>query len=229
LSGSRFATAPGASLLTRKASSTLHLQIGQETIYLLLTVSLFAALIMLAFIVDTIPASDRKPDAPPPIIMLEETKGYSFASGSAILSEPFEEKLRNDIAIRVEQLAQAYGADIIEIVGHTDEVTLRRADNSASNLDKDLLDYMSGSSQRDLIAQDNVGLGMARAVAVARILKRAGLDNKFEIIPMSAGQLVLPGDYISDGTETRSDAGRRRIEIRVRKRPPPQASEPSSQ
>lgn len=225
-------TDPGARHLARKSPSTLHLQIGQETIYLLLTCSLFAVLVMLAFIVDVLPASDRQTDLqdePPPIIMLEEANGYSFPSGSALLSGAFEEKLRNEISVRVEQLAQAYGADIIEIVGHTDEVALGRADNSASNLDQDLLGYFSGSSRTVLVAQDNVGLGMARAVVVARVLKRAGLDKKFEIIPMSAGQLVLPGDHIADGTSSWSDAGRRRIEIRVRKRPSSEASELSPQ
>ena len=76
---------------------------GQEVIYLLLTSSLFATIILLAFI----------NSVSPPIIRLDEADGYSFPSGSAVLSEAFATRLRDDVAERVRQYAQTFGADII--------------------------------------------------------------------------------------------------------------------
>ncbi|APO72198.1 hypothetical protein IE4872_PD01677 (plasmid) [Rhizobium gallicum] len=68
-----------------------------------------------------------------------------------------------------------------------------------------------------MLPADNAGLGLARALAVAIELKA---DKKLEgatILPMSAAQLVLPGDTLTRGQAGNVES-RRRIEIRIRRR-----------
>ncbi|MEE9381439.1 MAG: hypothetical protein V3V03_08535 [Hyphomonadaceae bacterium] len=204
--------------MARKTTSTLHLQVGQETIYLLLTGSLLAILLMLAYIVANTPRWVERANEPPPIIRLEEANGYSFQSGSALITDSFKLRLETDVVERVRNYGRDYGADIIEIVGHTDETSMRQAHAGTSNLDDVLLGWLRDETETEPVAFDNVGLGMARAVAVAKALEDAGLGDEYEIIPLSAGQLVLPGDRVSRETDTNADAARRRIEIRVRRR-----------
>ena len=65
---------------------------------------------------------------------------------------------------------------------------------------------------------DNAGLGFARAVAVLRVLRTIPELKEYEILPYSAGQLILPNETLTSGLGIKDDAERRRIEIRVRRR-----------
>jgi len=59
---------------------------------------------------------------------------------------------------------------------------------------------------------------MARAIAVAHVLRESSLRDRFQIIPMSAGAFQRPNDTaaLAGGTAL-PDRARRRIEIRVRR------------
>src|SRR5208283_5980803 len=56
----------------------------------------------------------------PPIIMLRESEGYSFPSGSAELSAEFKDKLQIEIVPNLQGIITKYHCDIVEVVGHTD-------------------------------------------------------------------------------------------------------------
>ncbi len=156
-----------------------------------------------------------KPHEWPPIISLSEAGGYFFQSGSAELAPAFSEKLRGSIADQIAGSLKQYQVDIIEVIGHTDEQPLSRA---VSNLDESFLDVVTGKkSISTILPADNAGLGLARAIAVANVLKADENLKNAAILPMSAAQLVLPGDTVTTGQAGNVES-RRRIEIRIRRR-----------
>jgi flagellar motor protein MotB len=150
----------------------------------------------------------------PPIINLSEAGGYFFASRSAELRPDFAAKLRTTVVDRLLGIAGSFHVDVIEVIGHTDE---RPVSGGQSNLDRELASVMSGASGVDLLQPaDNAGLGLARAVAVVKILSADPRLQGFRILPLSGAQLIA-----TDGRLTRwDDQGdvreRRRIEIRMR-------------
>ena len=159
---------------------------------------------------------EAKPHEWPPIINLSETNGYFFRSGSAELSPPFLASLQGKTAEQIADIAARYDVDVIEVIGHTDEQNIS---GIVSNLDSALQGVLSGAtSVKALRPADNAGLGLARAIAVAEVLKEVpGLDG-LTVLPMSGAQLILPDDTLTNGAQTGDVASRRRIEIRVRKR-----------
>jgi outer membrane protein OmpA-like peptidoglycan-associated protein len=149
----------------------------------------------------------------PPILTLREDRGFYFETGSAVPSDAFLDRLRSETAPELARLIETYDVDVVEVIGHTDE---RRVATGTSNLDDTLLDVVRGGPAAAMIATDNAGLGLARAVAVAQVLKEYPALAGHEILPLSAGQLV--------GTDDRLTVGgggdvpeRRRIEIRLRR------------
>ncbi|PKA43235.1 hypothetical protein CWR43_14425 [Rhizobium sullae] len=156
-----------------------------------------------------------KPHEWPPIINLSEAGGYFFQSGSAELTAPFEDKLRGSISDQIAQSLQQYQVDIIEVIGHTDEQPISRM---TSNLDQSFIDVLGGKKPiSEVLPADNAGLGLARAIAVANVLTADEKLNGATILPMSAAQLVLPGDTLTTGQAGNVES-RRRIEIRIRRR-----------
>lgn len=152
----------------------------------------------------------------PPIINLSETKDYFFTSGSAELSPKFGQVLREGVAQQIAKTASGYNVDVIEVIGHTDE---QRMGRRPSNLDVEFKDVLNGrTSASELQPADNAGLGLARAIAVAEILREDPNLKNMTILPMSGAQLILPGDRLTDGSQAGDVSSRRRIEIRVRKR-----------
>jgi hypothetical protein len=153
----------------------------------------------------------------PPIINLSEAQNHFFEIGKAELSPAFESHLRAVIGPQLQQLAQRFRTGTIEVIGHTDE---QRISQRPSNLDAALLDIVRGTtSVSSLIPADNAGLGLARAVAVARILTQDERLAPYTILPLSAGQLITTSDRLTQGGGT-ADKERRRIEIRLRRSNP---------
>lgn len=151
----------------------------------------------------------------PPIINLSEAGGYTFNSGSAELTPAFTAKL-SELAPEIAEIAKRYKVDVIEIIGHTDEQAMA---GSASNMDRGLKDVLDGTVPvSDLRPADNAGLGLARAVSVASVLNQMPELAGVTILPLSGGQMILPGDQVTDGAQLGDVRERRRIEIRVRKR-----------
>lgn len=161
-------------------------------------------------------AEGSKPHEWPPIINLSETKDYYFKSGSAELSPAFRQLLQDKTAHQIIGIAKKYGVDVVEVIGHTDE---QRINGVRSNLDTEISSVLNSS--KDIAALkpgDNAGLGLARALAVTQVLSSLPELQGLTILPMSGAQLTLPSDQLTDGKDAGSSEGRRRIEIRVRKR-----------
>lgn len=199
---------------TNQSKSTLHLQLGQETIYLIMSIAVVAAVYLAIRVLSL--ESESQFDAP--IITLDETDGYSFSTGSSNISQAFKDQLIEKVVPKIEASGKSSNATIVEVVGHTDEVPINSIKRYKANLDYTLVPILNGSKSRPAIAADNVGLGMARAVAVASILRESKLKNRYIIIPMSAGPFLKPDDSAGLGSDYRNDAARRRIEIRLRRK-----------
>ncbi|WP_047454459.1 OmpA family protein [Rhizobium rhizogenes] len=156
----------------------------------------------------------------PPIINLEDVRTNYFQSGSTELTKTFVQLLDTTVVNEIAGNLSAYGANIVEVIGHTDEQPVARR---TSNLDDTLIGAMDGRLPISAVAPaDNAGLGLARAIAVANVLKANPKLKNATILPMSAAQLILPGDTISAGQAGAVET-RRRIEIRVRGRTTPVA------
>ena len=156
----------------------------------------------------------------PPIINLDDAKKNYFQSGSAELTGTFAQLLDTTITDEIASNLSLYGANIVEIIGHTDEQPVAR---EKSNLDDTLISAIDGKLPASaLLPADNAGLGLARAIAVANVLKANPKLKDATILPMSAAQLILPGDTITSGQRGAVES-RRRIEIRVRGRTVPVA------
>lgn len=151
----------------------------------------------------------------PPFFSLSEAGGYYFESGKATLRPDFERKLRSSVIPALLKNIEDYGVDIVEVIGHTDEVPMV----GTSNLDNTLIKASANQLPTEsLRSTDNAGLAMARAVAVVKILSADPRLSKVTILPLSGAQMVVPIDKLADGTATKSDQLRRRIEIRLRRK-----------
>jgi flagellar motor protein MotB len=248
-----------ASPRRRDRLRTLHLQLGQEVIYLLMSIFALASLILALYATQAAPPTPpsaiadasrqisdldkrnnrllmdiealkarerqlvgeiKKLNDKPPIINLEEEQGYKFESGDASLTPAFREKLTREKVPELIRYASAYSVNIIEVIGHTDEIPVGAR---SSNLDYVLIPFLrSGTgpeATQQLQATDNAGLGMARAAAVARyLLADPGLKAlKMQILPLSGAQVIDLHDALSAGSDQREDRNRRRIEIRARR------------
>jgi flagellar motor protein MotB len=159
----------------------------------------------------------------PPIITLSEAGGYSFRSGSAELSPTFHDTLVKKTPNDILEYIKKYDVDVIEVVGHTDEqpIGIRQ-----SNLDRDLLSVLKHStSVATLIPADNAGLGLARAVSVVSVLHQSPLLAGYKLIPLSGAQLVNTDETLALLGGIPADIPqRRRIEIRLRKSVPREAT-----
>ena len=165
------------------------------------------------------PGADPPGSRWPPIISLDGNK-YRFRTGSAEITPEFENYLTIEAARRIAELLSTYEADVIEIVGHTDEQVIEPKEQKASNLDRIAIAAVNGETDQELIPVDNAGLGLARAIEVARVLRAQPGLSGMTIVPLSAGQLLRKGDLLSPGGGTINDPERRRIEIRVRRSTP---------
>jgi outer membrane protein OmpA-like peptidoglycan-associated protein len=151
----------------------------------------------------------------PPIITLSEADGYYFASRSAELRPDFAAKLRTAVVERLLDIARAFPVDIIEVIGHTDE---RPVSGGQSNLDRELPAAMAGASGVGLLQPaDNAGLGLARALAVVKVLTADPRLRSFRILPLSAAQLIGTDGRLTRWDEQGDVQELRRIEIRMRR------------
>lgn len=153
-------------------------------------------------------------DWPPIINLSDETDKHLFEVGKAKVSENFKFELENKIARQVSNRAKEYDATVIEVIGHTDE---QRISSNSTNLDAKLVEVIRGSVEpTELKFADNAGLGMARALTVAKILMDNKLLEGLTVLPLSGGQMIIPYDTLTNG-QPGDIKERRRIEIRVRR------------
>jgi len=152
----------------------------------------------------------------PPILNLSEADGYFFETGSAALTPDFQAKLRTVVADTLVSTIKQYDMQIVEVVGHTDEQ--RMGGRGASTLDAQLVPAANGATPISALRPtDNAGLGMARAVAVLKVLKEDPRLAGVTILPLSGAQMIAPVDRLADGGASGDVRERRRIEIRVRR------------
>jgi len=156
----------------------------------------------------------------PPIILLTESAGYTFETGSAEISSTFRLNVKTKVLPDVIKYADRYSAHIIEIIGHTDEVAFGTSKKGPSDLDTNLFKALNGGKPAGaLIPFDNVGLGMARAISVRQLLLELGLGADFIIFPLSAGPAITPSEAVAAGLSLHTgEEARRRIEIRLRRK-----------
>jgi flagellar motor protein MotB len=151
----------------------------------------------------------------PPIIKLSEAGGYFFAAGSAELRLDFETALRTVVVHRLLQIAESFDVDVIEVIGHTDE---QPVSSRTSNLDRRLGSVTSGESEASALQwSDNAGLGLARALAVVKVLSADARLGSFRILPLSGAQLIDTEGRLTKWDGQGDVRERRRIEIRMRK------------
>jgi flagellar motor protein MotB len=150
----------------------------------------------------------------PPFFNLSEAGGNYFDSGKATLRPEFRENLELKVVPRLVETIRDYDIDVIEVIGHTDEVPMI----GQSNLDAQLILASTGRIDiGQLQSTDNAGLAIARAVAVVQILRADQRLKGIAILPLSAAQMIVPIDKVADGTAAESNQSRRRIEIRLRR------------
>lgn len=154
----------------------------------------------------------------PPLISISDENLKAFDPGSARV-RPELSGFLNGIVKTLYSYREKYGAQVIEVVGHTDEVYLDPNRRNLCNLDQDLLNVLNRRAPPEILGPcDNVGLGMARAVAVVGELRRLGLGRYFTLLPLSAGQTTDVNERLADGSlPPVLVAGRRRIELRMRR------------
>lgn len=150
----------------------------------------------------------------PPFLSLSEAGGYYFESGKATLRPEFVQKLRSSVIPLLRKNVDDYGVDVVEVIGHTDEVPM----TGISNLDAKLIAASANSYPIEYLrSTDNAGLAIARAVAVVRVLRADPRMKGITVLPLSGAQLIVPIDRAADGSSTLGDQSRRRIEMRLRK------------
>lgn len=150
----------------------------------------------------------------PPFFSLSEAGGYYFESGKATLKPDFKRKLRSIIIPALKQNIDDYGVDVVEVIGHTDEVPMV----GTSNLDRTLIKASANQLPTEALrSTDNAGLAIARSVAVVKILRADPRLSGVTVLPLSGGQMIVPIDKVADGSASKSDQLRRRIEIRLRR------------
>ena len=161
----------------------------------------------------------------PPFFSLSEAGGYYFDPGKATLRPEFERNLITSVIPMLRKNIDDYGVDVVEVIGHTDEVPMV----GNSNLDRNLI---AASASRFAIANlqstDNAGLAIARAVSVVHILRADPRLAGVTILPLSGAQMIVPVDRPADGSATGSDKQRRRIEIRLRRSTEQQSTSPTA-
>lgn len=159
-------------------------------------------------------ASKGKKGEWPPFFSLSEAGGYYFESGKATLRPDFERKLRSSVVPALRKNIEDYGVDVVEVIGHTDEVPMV----GTSNLDTTLIRASANQLPTEALrSTDNAGLAIARAVAVVKILRADRRLRDVSILPLSGAQMIVPVDRVANGNATKSDQLRRRIEIRLRR------------
>jgi flagellar motor protein MotB len=160
----------------------------------------------------------------PPIITMSEAGGYYFESGSAELSPSFRQTLLTDTPLKILDYIRKYDVDVIEVVGHTDERPIGFRPSS-SNLDRDLTAVLKNNTAvASLVPADNAGLGLARAVSVVSVLRQSPLLAPYKLIPLSGAQLVNTDETLALEGSPGDIQERRRIEIRLRKSVPREAT-----
>lgn len=156
---------------------------------------------------------DRLKSAPP-VVVIQDSGGYQFDSGSAKLPDNLKDYITMDLVDRIERISQQRNLYVVEIIGHTDG----QVNFGSGNLDQQLEQVALGKQSVDSLKPgSNADLGLMRALEVVKQLQtvqaQTGRLKGVQFRPYSAAQVQLPtGDFASPSRQP--DPSRRRIEIR---------------
>lgn len=150
----------------------------------------------------------------PPVVVIQDSGGYQFDSGSANLPEELKSYITMDLVNRIERVSQQRNLYVVEIIGHTDG----QINFGNGNLDQQLEEVAQGKQPvESLKAGSNADLGLMRALEVVKELQtvqqQTGRLEGVQFRPYSAAQLQLPSGEFATSSRN-PDANRRRIEIR---------------
>lgn len=175
---------------------------------LLLIVPLVLAVVMVAAVQQGRPGQ-------PAMIVLSEAEGYTFPSGSAVVSKAFARRIDETIAPLLRRQADGCACDVVEVVGHTDGQLV----GGRSNLDQGLGRAVDGGAAlTPLTPGSNADLGLMRAWAVAALLQRHPATRHLTFHGLSAAQMIEPSGAHARPDDFGDRPERRRIEIRLRRR-----------
>jgi hypothetical protein len=164
--------------------------------------------------VDILQSEIKRLKSAPPVVVIQDSGGFQFDSGSAILPDDLKKYITLDLVDRIEKISQQRSLYVVEIIGHTDG----QINFSNGNLDQQLEDVAQGKLPvESLKAGSNADLGLMRALEVVKQLQtvqaQTGRLEGVQFRAYSAAQLQLPsGDFAS--ANRNPSANRRRIEIR---------------
>ena len=156
---------------------------------------------------------DRLKSAPP-VVVIQDSGGYQFDSGSAKLPKNLKNYITMDLVDRIERISQQRNLYVVEIIGHTDG----QVNFGSGNLDRQLEEVAQGKQPVDSLKPgSNADLGLMRALEVVKqlqtIQQQTGRLEGVQFHAYSAAQIQLPtGEFSPANREP--DASRRRIEIR---------------
>ena len=163
---------------------------------------------------EIVEAENRRLKSAPPVVVIQDSGEYQFASGSATLPVELRNYIATDLVNLIEEISQQNNLYVVEIIGHTDgQVNF----NSVSNLDRQLEAVARGEKPiNSLTPGSNADLGLMRSLEVVKQLRAAQKQGRLPGVKFraySAAQLQLPsGEFASENR--RPNARRRRIEIR---------------
>ena len=164
--------------------------------------------------IDILQSEIRRLKSAPPVVVIQDSGGYQFESGSASLPEELKEYITMDLVDRIERISQQRNLYVVEIIGHTDG----QVNFGNGNLDRQLEAVAEGKQPVDSLKPgSNADLGLMRALEVVKQLQavqaQTGRLKGVQFRPYSAAQLQLPtGEFAPSNRDP--DANRRRIEIR---------------
>ncbi|MEM8672401.1 MAG: flagellar motor protein [Cyanobacteria bacterium P01_G01_bin.67] len=164
--------------------------------------------------VDILESEIRRLKSAPPVVVIQDSGGYQFDSGSASLPQELKEYITLDLVDRIERISRQRNLYVVEIIGHTDG----QVNFGNGNLDRQLEAVAQGEQPvNSLKPGSNADLGLMRALEVVKQLQavqeQTGRLQGVQFRPYSAAQLQLPtGEFAPSNRNP--DANRRRIEIR---------------
>ncbi|MEY4518465.1 MAG: hypothetical protein RLZZ499_1064 [Cyanobacteriota bacterium] len=164
--------------------------------------------------VDILQSEIKRLKSAPPVVVIQDSGGFQFDSGSAILPNDLKKYITLDLVDRIEKISQQRSLYVVEIIGHTDG----QINFNNGNLDQQLEEVAQGKFPvESLKAGSNADLGLMRALEVVKQLQtvqeQTGRLEGVQFRAYSAAQLQLPsGDFAA--ANRNPNANRRRIEIR---------------
>ena len=164
--------------------------------------------------IDVLQSEVKRLKSAPPVVVIQDSGGFQFESGSATLPKNLKNYITMDLVDRIERISQQRNLYVVEIIGHTDG----QVNFGKGNLDQQLEEVAQGKrSVETLVPGSNADLGLMRALEVVKQLQtvqeQTGRLQGVQFRPYSAAQLQLPSGQFADPNRN-PDANRRRIEIR---------------